>query len=411
MIKNIATFLIGISFAYAADEKIAREYSPVPVTELEQSAKARVDAVARVPLSDSADQNYLRALSLTPGAVEPMKKLVNAALFTGGLDPELKGAMGLRISQLLRAPYVAAQLEYHLRSSLRGKTFFDALCTGKVDSLAPADRLAIDYAEWLTQDVHGVSDTDFRRVRQYYNDSQIVELTTTTCFFGYMTRFTEALRLPVEESILRASAAFPPSANRVPIARVALISDAELDAVEQAKNSVMAQQARNTLGLGLANSMRAMYLAPEMASAWFQYGQATRQYDQVSREIKLQISFAVSMANNCRYCTLHQVLGLKRLGVSPTKLLQMRKDDRALSPEELTAVKFARKLTAEPWSITDADYTELEKTFGEQGAVEVVMQTCNFAYMNHFTDGLRLPSEDEAVKTYREIYRTDFGRR
>jgi len=411
MIKNIATFLIAISFAYAADEKIAREYSPVAVTELEHSAKARVDAVARVPLSDSADQNYLRALSLTPGAVEPMKKLVNTAFLTGALDPELKGAMGLRISQLLRAPYVAAHIEYHLRSSVRGKTLLDALCTGKLDSLAPADRLAIDYAEWLTQDVHGVSDADFRRVRQYYNDSQIVELTTTTCFFAYMTRFTEALRLPVEESILGASAALPAAANRVPIARVALISDAELDAIEQAKNSAVAQQARNTLGLGLANSMRAMYLAPEMASAWFQYGQATRQYDQVSREIKLQISFAVSMANNCRYCTLHQVLGLKRLGVSPAKLLQMRKDDNALSPEELTAVKFARKLTAEPWSITDADYTELEKTFGKHGAIEVVMQTCNFAYMNHFTDGLRLPSEDEAVKTYREIYGADFARR
>jgi hypothetical protein len=135
--------------------------------------------------------------------------------------------------------------------------------------------------------VQGVSDENFRRVRQYYNDSQIVELTTTTCFFAYMTRFTEALRLPVEESVVGASAALPYSATtNVPIARVALISDGELDAVEQAKNSGVAQQARNTLGLGLANSMRAMYLAPEMASDWFQYGQATRKYDQVSRENK-----------------------------------------------------------------------------------------------------------------------------
>ena len=74
-------------------------------------------------------------------------------------------------------------------------------------------------------------------------------------------------------------------------------------------------------------------------------------------------------------------------------------------------MKFARKLTAEPWSLTDVDYSELEKTFGKQGAVEVVMQTCNFAYMNHFTDGLRVPSEDEAVKTYSEIFETDFARR
>lgn len=27
-----------------------------------------------------------------------------------------------------------------------------------------------------------------------------------------------------------------------------------------------------------------------------------------------------------------------------------------------------------------------------------------FSFMNRFTDGLRLPSEDEAVKTYQEVY-------
>jgi len=38
----------------------------------------------------------------------------------------------------------------------------------------------------------------------------------------------------------------------------------------------------------------------------------------------------------------------------------------------------------------------------EQGALEVLLQCGNFAYMNPFTDGLRLPSEDEAIETYQE---------
>jgi alkylhydroperoxidase family enzyme len=42
--------------------------------------------------------------------------------------------------------------------------------------------------------------------------------------------------------------------------------------------------------------------------------------------------------------------------------------------------------------------------FGERGAVEVALQTCAFAFMNRFTDGLRLPSEDEAIRAYQEIY-------
>jgi alkylhydroperoxidase family enzyme len=113
------------------------------------------------------------------------------------------------------------------------------------------------------------------------------------------------------------------------------------------------------------------------------------------------------MANECRYCTLHQVLGLRRLGVDPAKLVAMQKDDSALTPRELAAVKFARKLTATPGSTTDADYAALKGEFGDRGALEVLVQTCTFAFMNRFTDGLRLPSEDEAVRVYLETYGTN----
>lgn len=110
------------------------------------------------------------------------------------------------------------------------------------------------------------------------------------------------------------------------------------------------------------------------------------------------------MANGCRYCTLHQVQGLRRLGVDIKKLVAMKKDDSALTPRELVAVQFARKLTAAPRTVTDADFAKVKTEFGEQGAMEVVLQTGAFAFMNRFTDGLRLPSEDEAVKVYQETY-------
>jgi hypothetical protein len=42
------------------------------------------------------------------------------------------------------------------------------------------------------------------------------------------------------------------------------------------------------------------------------------------------------------------------------------------------------------------------------GRLDVSPQSCNFAYMNRFTDGLRLPSEDEAIKNYQETYGRSF---
>jgi len=44
----------------------------------------------------------------------------------------------------------------------------------------------------------------------------------------------------------------------------------------------------------------------------------------------------------------------------------------------------------------------LSREIGFNISLEVLLQCGNFAYMNRFTEGLRLPSEDEAIKTYRE---------
>jgi AhpD family alkylhydroperoxidase len=197
------------------------------------------------------------------------------------------------------------------------------------------------------------------------------------------------------------------AAFSVPRARISLVSDKELDAgtvALAASKQAQTQTPQQGLGLGIANSQRAMMRVPDLQAAWREFGNQNRQTWSIERNVQLQISFAVSMVNGCRYCTLHQVLGLRRLGVDPKKLLAMKKDDEALTPRELTAVEFARKLTEKPTSITDADFAKLKKEFGESGAVEVILQTGAFAFMNRFTDGLRLPSEDEAVKTYKEIY-------
>ena len=40
--------------------------------------------------------------------------------------------------------------------------------------------------------------------------------------------------------------------------------------------------------------------------------------------------------------------------------------------------------------------------------LEVLAQSCNFAYMNRYTDWLRLPSEEEAIKIYQGTYDKSF---
>ena len=355
------------------------------------------------PLGGERVPNYIRALAQHTKAAPQFAHLVRTVLYGGSLSPETKMAIVLRVAQVYGSAYTAAHAQRWLRASESGRGLLAALKGGAEESLPSADSLALRYAELLTRDIHGVSDSDFQRVRAHYNDSQIVELTMTVCFANYFVRLNEALNLPVEAWAFEPTANVQPAGLREsPSARVALISDEEMEATRAALAASRSPQPGG-LGLGIANSQRAMLRVPALAKAWREYGMSVRNGAAISRELQLHISFAVSMANGCRYCTLHQVLGLKRLGVDPKKLLAMRKDDSALTKSELAAVSFARKLTRMA-TVTDEDFALLKAEFGERGAVEVALQTCAFAFMNRFTDGLRLPSEDEAIRAYQEIY-------
>lgn len=423
--RFVACLFTMIAAVQAADIGKAKLVS-APLAVLERQARERVSDAAFVPLAPESSPifaaiasleapqsgrvpNYLRAAAQLPNVVEPMARLIKTFLYAGTLPPATKLGMALRIAQANHSPYAAAHLQRLLKASENGPAMLAAIKSSKLETLTPAEQLALSYADGMTRDIHAPSDAEFQKVRGWYNDSQIVELSFTVCLFNYFTRYVEALHLPVEEWV-GSTLPTPPAARMGDgKARVSLFSDLEMEAgkrlLEQAKSPT---NPAASLGLGIANSQRAMFRVPELGGAWRDFGTASRAYDSVSREVKLQVSFAVSMANGCRYCTLHQVTGLRRLGVPVSKLVAMKKDDDALTAREKTAVLFARKLTAEPGSITKADYDALRAEFGQPGAMEVLMQVCNFAFMNRFTDGLRLPSEDEAINIYRETYGGDF---
>jgi AhpD family alkylhydroperoxidase len=403
-----------VARAHTADPPQSRPLTSL--ANLAQQARARVSATPRTTLDAAVTVRslgspetpaFVRALGTVPASVAPMAALPEAVLFKGTVRPEIKAAMGLRIAQVNGSPYVATHMVRVLKGNERGKVLQSALEASALTRLSTTEQAALHYAEALTRTVN-IAPSDFERVSAVFNDSEVVELTMTVCFFNFFTRYTEALNLPVESWAVEGTMTWPDRPAAHPVKpRVALLADDEIQAAAAAlalANDPAAQQARGGWGIGMANSQRAMLRVPGIQAAWRAFGTAFREKATVSRDIQLQISFAVSTANECRYCTLHQVLGLRRLGVDPAKLQAMRKDDSMLTPRELVAVKFARKLTDRPSGISDEDFAAVKKEFGDNGALEVLLQTCNFAFMNRFTDGLQLPSEDEAIKVYQETY-------
>ena len=59
----------------------------------------------------------------------------------------------------------------------------------------PATRLALHYAERMTDDAHTITDDMFARMRSHYTDTQILEITCVVALTNYWNRFTTALRV------------------------------------------------------------------------------------------------------------------------------------------------------------------------------------------------------------------------
>lgn len=340
--------------------------------------------------SDGRVPFYLKALAeARPEAAPAFARLFRTTIFGGTLPPHIKAAMGVQVAETCRSPYAAA----HLRRLAR------ALKTEA--SRDPRLPLAVRYADDLTQNVNGISQEKFTRIRTQFNDVQIVELTMTTCFFNYFARLTSGLRLTPETWLATTSPRLPRAAtNPFATARIALLTDAEMEGVVELQKS----GANSGLGVGIPNSRRAMARVPDISSAWWEYMQAARKNDEVPRTTLLQVSLAVSTLNGCRYCTVHQIVGLRKQGVEVGKLLSLQKEDSQLTADEKAAVVFARKLTKEPGEINDSDWAKLSAAFPGNAAMSVLLQTCTFAFMNRFTDTLNLPSEEEAIHIYQEVF-------
>jgi alkylhydroperoxidase family enzyme len=69
-----------------------------------------------------------------------------------------------------------------------------------------AERLALEFADSMTITGREVSDELFRRLREFYDDDAVVELTATIAWENASSKFNRALRVPSQQLWKRHSA-------------------------------------------------------------------------------------------------------------------------------------------------------------------------------------------------------------
>ena len=61
------------------------------------------------------------------------------------------------------------------------------------------ERMAIEYTEQVTKDANKVADELFARLKQHFNDGEIIELTLSIGMINLLNKFNDALQIKFRE--------------------------------------------------------------------------------------------------------------------------------------------------------------------------------------------------------------------
>ena len=140
--------------------------------------------------------NMFRTMAHRPEIFETIIAHMNAVLKTGTLTTALKELVIVRTSQLNRTPYCLAS---HTALSKRLGWTDEQLAalhdSASSDLFTEREKVAIHLAEVMTLDAHGYTVADFERLREFFDEGEVVELMAAIGLFNYFNRFNDLLEM------------------------------------------------------------------------------------------------------------------------------------------------------------------------------------------------------------------------
>jgi uncharacterized peroxidase-related enzyme len=162
------------------------------------------------------------------------------------------------------------------------------------------------------------------------------------------------------------------------------------------KDDVIAEIESRT---GPSNFFRAMSHHPEAARDVALLHAAVMGPGAVSERLKDLVCLAVSVVNECDYCSAHHEARAKKAGVTDAEIEDVRTEtDYQFDEKERVALRYARELTR-----TSAAENEtrdaFDSMFGAEEKVELTLAVGLANFTNRFSNGLRIPLEKEKYRT------------
>lgn len=140
--------------------------------------------------------NMFRTMAHRPEIFATMIAHFEAILNTGTLPLRLKELVIVRTSQLNACEYCLASHSIIAKKlGWSAEQVEDLANFEQRDDFTPAEKAALRLAEKMTLDSTHLSEEQFRELRSFYDEGEVVELMAAIGLFNYFNRFNNALQM------------------------------------------------------------------------------------------------------------------------------------------------------------------------------------------------------------------------
>ncbi len=135
---------------------------------------------------------------------------------------------------------------------------------------------------------------------------------------------------------------------------------------------------------------------PRMAAGLLHLDFVHRAHSPLDPKIRAEMRWVAAHANHCAYTEAYALADARRAGLDDAAIQALRRGDHSkMSAAEKAALEFARKMTVNSYSVTDDEFAELAKAYGEKNAAAMVMLMAYSNFQDRFLLCLGAPLEPD----------------
>lgn len=131
---------------------------------------------------------WVRVMSHRAEILKEFTELFKVIMGAGKIEPDLKWKIALVVSRTLKCPFCVDVTEKMLKKMGAGEETIK-----EIEELAGGEKEILELVKDITLDGHLDQPELFEKLKEKFNEAQIVEIISVMCLFNYINRFNNTL--------------------------------------------------------------------------------------------------------------------------------------------------------------------------------------------------------------------------